>query len=823
MPDAAATQAFLKIDTGTHNSVIHSLLPSSSGKFFITAASDQMVRIWDMATRKEIRKILGQIGPGQIGQVKGLALTPDDRYLAVNVNMANDGEPPHSLLRFYDLQNGNLVRVFDHGGTLSSIDFSPDGRYLAAGEITSNNIYLYLSEQILTAANIVPARILSSTYQPFGVRFFQQGGDYRLVYGEWDLVGNQHLASLFALKTGAHKELSLPDLGAPEYFAISHRHIAVCGHHFRSIWILDYQFNPIQQIDSGPHPAGLVFSPDGRYLLAGTKSAASGDPSDCCVYDFASGFSLLTTYHGHDFVVRAVAYLNPSTVVTAGGSSFDIHFWNPLTGELQHKITGAGQVVYAVGWKGNKSIGYGNVQRERKDLNNLAPLQKALDLQDLKIKTLEPDEAESYQRVADRLSDHYLEIPPGENVNLFVMPEGECLTYFKEPGWYYAEVFGFSQDGTIFTGARGGWMRAYLPIRDGYSSPKYLLGHTDTIWDLAVQDDWLVSGSADQTLRLWYLPDLRDRAAPGSLYPALTIFIARDGEWVIWSQSGFYTASMDGDRYIGFHISQGENQEGLFYPSDRFIKQLYRPGLIRAILETGSEDRALAKLAMHRQDIGQILPPVVELFSPSTATYTAAAASLHFEVRPAEAAVERIWVLHNDQFLWQQAGDDISNGGSFELQVSLFPGENRFKILAESKAAKSLPVVATWLLEESQSMQWPTDTLSFGMPVEGDGTAPPESDKNLPVLLPRTVILEFEVPRPARQRVRLEITSDGEPIWEHTGKPAARKGRYRVSLPVTPGNHVIEIWDKSTHTPRSLMSWSFQQKDAGRVIASRGS
>ncbi len=62
-----------------------------------------------------------------------------------------------------------------------------------------------------------------------------------------------------------------------------------------------------------------------------------------------------------------------------------------------------------------------------------------------------------------------------------------------------------------------------------------LIGHTGEVWSVAARGHWLVSGSDDQTLRLWNLDPIRTAAAPKDLEPILSLFPAADGEWVAWT------------------------------------------------------------------------------------------------------------------------------------------------------------------------------------------------------------------------------------------------------------------------------------------------
>ncbi|WP_320409039.1 WD40 repeat domain-containing protein [Candidatus Marithrix sp. Canyon 246] len=100
---------------------------------------------------------------------------------------------------------------------------------------------------------------------------------------------------------------------------------------------------------------------------------------------------------------------------------------------------------------------------------------------------------------------------------------------------------------TIISGGSHGVITAYQ--RNGSKIGDYV-GHTGDVWAVAVSADgrFLVSGAADQTVRLW---NVRTREN------LLTLFHGSNGEWVVWTPSGHYASSPNGDKMIGWQINKG--------------------------------------------------------------------------------------------------------------------------------------------------------------------------------------------------------------------------------------------------------------------------
>jgi hypothetical protein len=107
-----------------------------------------------------------------------------------------------------------------------------------------------------------------------------------------------------------------------------------------------------------------------------------------------------------------------------------------------------------------------------------------------------------------------------------------------------------------------------------------LPGHTGTVLDLAPSPDdrFLLSGSVDQTLRIWY-------SEPSGLHEVCTIFITdnRD-EYVVWTPSGPYAASQGARPLVGWTDDLGPTKmRALISRSERETneKEQYLPDTIK--------------------------------------------------------------------------------------------------------------------------------------------------------------------------------------------------------------------------------------------------
>jgi hypothetical protein len=106
---------------------------------------------------------------------------------------------------------------------------------------------------------------------------------------------------------------------------------------------------------------------------------------------------------------------------------------------------------------------------------------------------------------------------------------------------------------------------------------------------------------------------------PDQEKPLLTVFAAGP-DWVVWTEQGYYAATPGGERLIGWTVNNGADRLATFYPAERFRKVLYRPDVVRLVLEKGSTEDALAtanaaqtnageKVTEGVADVEQLLPP----------------------------------------------------------------------------------------------------------------------------------------------------------------------------------------------------------------------
>ena len=145
-----------------------------------------------------------------------------------------------------------------------------------------------------------------------------------------------------------------------------------------------------------------------------------------------------------------------------------------------------------------------------------------------------------------------------------------------------------------------------------------------------------VAALGDGTIR-WY------RISDGE--EVLALFPHPDRRrWILWTPSGYYDTSPGGEDFIGWHVNNGPDQAGDFFPVSRFRSTYFRPDVIDRVLVTLNEAEAI-RLANEESgrkpavlSVSEKLPPVLTILSPADGTEVAVTSvTMRYAVRSQEA------------------------------------------------------------------------------------------------------------------------------------------------------------------------------------------
>ena len=352
--------------------------------------------------------------------------------------------------------------------------------------------------------------------------------------------------------------------------AISKNHIAINGLEYINIY--DYNLNLIKTIHSKTKPSGLRYSNNGKLLIVGTATS----PRNVNVYNVSNNYQKIQSFKKHSNLTKSVAFLNNSTAISGGGNNYEMYIWDINSGNILKKIEGVGSTIFNVGIRESK-IFWGN-SSNYKSSNSRGKVQKSIDIENfqsginLKIKN------KKFKKISKIYKNYSLEHRKG---GMLKLPNG--ILDIKNNTIVIASIIRNSTNGFrhncygfyknyIVSGGVNGHLKIYNLKGKEVAN---LVGHTGEIWSIAIDGDRLVSGSDDQTIKIWDLSKLKR-----TMQPQLSLFISKTNDWIAWTPQGFYNASKGAEQYIGYHINHGSNHEAEFLDISRFRKQFYRPDLI---------------------------------------------------------------------------------------------------------------------------------------------------------------------------------------------------------------------------------------------------
>ena len=101
--------------------------------------------------------------------------------------------------------------------------------------------------------------------------------------------------------------------------------------------------------------------------------------------------------------------------------------------------------------------------------------------------------------------------------------------------------------------------------------------------------------------------------------PLLSIY-SRGGEWIAWTEEGYYACSADGERLMSWQVQESFTTAPRLLPLQQFRPTFYRPDVIGRVLFEGSVSTALEKADKERgkkdskvAEVAAALPPNVTL------------------------------------------------------------------------------------------------------------------------------------------------------------------------------------------------------------------
>jgi WD40 repeat protein len=665
MANAQIPQPILRLNTDMHSSMISRISNDAQGKYVLTCSYDKTAKLWKATTGVLIRTLRPPIDLGNEGMLYSCALSPGGDIAAVGWGNSSFN---NCYIYIFNVSTGEVIqRIQGIESLILDLEFSPDGRYLAAALGKTMGVMIYRRPvdsslfELLTHLEDYKNAILKICFDHSG----------RLAVASFE-----GCLRLYDSAFNRTREIHTPVNAHPISVAFSPDGSKLAVGYIDSPYIEVYDgvnlgllYKPnLAGADSSDNNLSMVsFSSDGRYLFGAGQHRLKKEEVWYQIRRWdKEGKGPFTDFNACRNTVLDLKAMPDNTIIYCGARpdfgrmrvDGTLQFYkDPETNDYDEPDLTHLKVNYAgdkIEFKpvDNSVLYFSTVNKQLttnpSGFNKLSSYRDSLD--GIKVEDWKNNES-------PKIND--------EKLN-FLQPveRSICVDISGDTG---SVVFG-TYWGIYCLNRRGG--KTWSVSTQVTTLAVKVAGNNRTV----------IAAMNDGTIR-WY------RMSDGALL--LTLFAHPDNKrWVLYTANGYYVCSKGGDELIGWHINDGADKAASFYPAKNFADKFFRPDLVSGILQKCETDLEILKSrGEEKTDISK-KPPLVKITSPENNSISNTGhITISVDVTDQGGGIDEVLLYLNGKLVETThrgvtlfVGDESNNTKTFDL--TLTGGENRIKATA---------------------------------------------------------------------------------------------------------------------------------------------
>jgi len=481
-----------------HSMSINSVVFSPDGKFVLSGGSDKTIRLWDVNIGKEIKQFIGHTE-----FVKTVVFLPDGKSI---LSSSFD-----KTMRFWDIETGKEIKQFiGHTEFVSSIRFSPDGKLVLSGG----------SEEAILW-NLESGEEIKRFNDSCSQAYFSPDGKYFLGRLKADKTKKDwvNFPQIWEIETGkvVKQFIDKSDFGGELIFSHDGKFVLTASDSIVKVWDVNTGKEIRQSKKCSSSFTALALSPDGTLVASGSSLG------DIKIWDLSTGEDVihLAGYAAHIFSVG----FSPDNKTAFSASGKSLKSWDLLTGKGIRQFSGHADEVTSL-----------SISHDGKSILSSSK-DKTVKLWDIETgKEIRSFTGHTWwvQGVTFLPGDQYALSHSSKTMKFWDVIKGkEIGTTIGDKNWTTTMIV--SPDGKYAIFADESKVMHLLDMKKDGKEIKQLNGHSESIYSITFSPDskFILSGGGD-TIRLWDTETGKEiRSFEGQIWLGNFVIFSPDGKFIL--------------------------------------------------------------------------------------------------------------------------------------------------------------------------------------------------------------------------------------------------------------------------------------------------